>query len=389
MSPITRFADLAARWIRALACAAMLPALVLAAGDPLTLHVRAGHTTSRIAQCKVGMPIYNPARGSLRQLLEVNPEITNPDLIYVDQVIRLPSVSRHYVPSSRFLCKKDFDLPAVSEIPRSVASVKMPAVIYHPVVRRTERDRSRRMMIRIPRVERYRGEERGPASEGTIVHSDRYSRLGFTPKLNFLRLDGTDLDTEGTATVISDVNYGGELSWTHVWSTSFRTYVSGDFLRLRLRPTESGITLTPLQQSLVGFGAGLEQDMFGGYFTLGLASGAQQGLFYRATAADTIHIDKSTVLHADLLARVHLVRSTPMGFGLDFKHSWLFAGSVGSYRQSGGRGWASSLWVDHEFGNHRIKTTLEYARASYASVYSEHGRHDLTWQLGWEIALGR
>jgi hypothetical protein len=327
--------------------------------------VKTGHTISRIAQCRVGMPIYSRAHGSLAQILQENPEIKNPDRIFLGQEIRLPASSENYQPLAKLSCERDFEM-ATAEAPLMASAEP----------------------FAIPSA------ERAPAAEETpLVAANRgdevYSLLSLSPILSFSRLDGTDLDTNGKATLVSDMNYGFFVKWTQVWSKSFRTFLDTRWNRITIRSTESGDSISPTKDVYANFGGGAEFRLADQRIGVGAGVHSGQEMFYRASSATEIHIDKVMLYSGDLHANYKVLENSALGLSLDLKYSWLLPSSTTHYKIHTGNRVSGTIDIAHHIGRSRWGAGIGYGISTYSSTLSKQKRSDVFLNVCWETELGK
>ena len=224
----------------------------------LTYKVARGDTLSQIAQRFFDGKIYGSS-GSLAKIMELNPNIINADLIFVDQIIEVQVRER--------------SIAATEEV--EVVAEKEPAPTN-----------------KIAKVK---------------IHS-LYTSFYFG-SAGIMQTD----DVSGVEeTAYSDLGLGLSLIWSHHWSKNFDVFSVGSLKSFTFNVDESReLESSSMTQSFVGVGAKYKFSRFSISPTLGMGES-----ILLSSDGTTIDIDKVTLSNVSVTANTNLYTSDN-GFNLD------------------------------------------------------------------------
>jgi LysM repeat protein len=315
-------------------CVFLLSA-VAAGAESITYIVKKGDTLSEIAHKNIPGPIYG-RNGSLDKILSFNPQIKNPNKIYVGAVINL-------------------DTPSL----RSVAE-------EHP--------------------------PEGPARIELlpeVPEKKTYGEFSVRAGMEFFRLNSTDNTTGANATVLSNMNPTVALNWKQHWSDAWATNFRLNYESVNLQ-NPSPRTMTSSNVGAYGFGVGVERS-FSDSFTLIGSLGYDQEFFLESASTQTLTLDTIAIPSASLAARFDFYKRNLTNVGLEATYSYLSTGSNSLYAVSTGSAYSGMLYWHQELSSSKTVLTGEvfYRQQSQNTSLVTQTQTDVGGVLGLTWVFGK
>jgi hypothetical protein len=265
-----------------------------ASAETITYIVKKGDTLSQIAHKHIPGAIYGN-NGSLAKVLSFNPEIKNPDKIYVGRVINL-----------------EMGVPL-----RQVAQVPPPAMAP-------------------------------PSNFGSMADNDQHPFGNFSARLgfDFFRINATDNVTGANATILSNMNPSLSIAWKEQWSDNWATRLRLNYESLNLQsPTPR--TMSNPTASAYGFGLGVERS-FGDSWGLTADVGYDQQFFLESASTQSLTLDTVALLNASLTGRYDFFKRKNTAVGANLQVGYLGSGSNNAYTINAGNFYGGQLYLHQD-----------------------------------------
>ena len=260
-----------------------------------------GQVLSVIAQKYIGSPVYTKS-GSLAKLLELNPQIKNPNLIFPGQKIYL---SRTTTQTHR----------------RQVASQTQTQTQVLPATKASSSP---------------------PTIHRNVTHSVFYN-IGSA----FTTLAAHESSTNENADLYTNHDFNFGVGWDVNWSSSFSSFAAFSMRNLDFEPsTNPAKSLTNTNQSLFGMSVGA-QTQFTRKFSLQYAASLEQELFLHGIDTSTIGVDAVTIPQVGVKARWECMRRGVTSDGFIAQADYLFSGSTDTYTVDPGTYFMGGIYVRH------------------------------------------
>lgn len=258
-----------------------------------------GQVLSVIAQKYIGSPIYTKS-GSLAKLLELNPQIKNPDLIFPGQKIYL----------SR---------PTTQLDQRQVASQAQPQI--SPGTKTSTSTKT---------------------TQRSVTHNVFYD-LGSA----FTTLAAHESSTNSNADLYTSHDFNFGVGWKVGWSRKFSSFAAFSMRNLDFEPsTNPSKTLANTNQSLFGMSVG-GQTQFTQRFSLQYAAALGQELFLHGIDTSTVSVDAITIPQVGVKARWEFMHRGVTSDGFIAQADYLFSGSTDTYTVDPGTYFMGGIYVRH------------------------------------------
>jgi hypothetical protein len=306
--------------------------------------VKQGDCLSKISEQEMGRPIYG-SHGTLDQLLKVNPGISDPDFIQVGQVIEIP-------------------LLRVASLVREKASPLAPS----------KADETTESFDLAERVDPF---------------FRQHSVLEFKPSFSFLRISGTASDTTNrTATLISDLNYGGDVSWKQIWSQKFYSFLSLGFLEVRMSQL-SDQTISNANQLYSNMNVGGVYQL-SPTFSVGGNLGVRSQVFYHASSNTDLSLDKVSIPHVGVWGQWEFYRLGQFNLGAIFQGELLLPSRVHDSTVHTGYSYLGSLYVNQPLFEQgaRLQGNLFYGQSFQSTPVTNFSTSEVGLSLGFSWTFG-
>lgn len=268
------------------------------AWEPLTYVVRKGDTLSTIAQVQIGSPVY-PADGSLAQLLELNPQLTDKNLIRPGQKLQLR-------------------LPKKANAFRGMASTQPPAIEVTP-----------------------------PTSAKKIVTSadEPGHQLDLSIGSSLTTLAAEDGTTNTDAKLLTSYDVRVVAAWSQNWTPSFATSFGGSLRTLDFQPsTNKNKSLTKTKQVLTGLSLQATQRLSRSV-DLSLTAAYDKELFMEGLDSATVQIDSLAIPSFGIGTHVRLYHKGRTSTGFNAQALTLFQTSTDGYTVQQGFAYGASVYL--------------------------------------------
>lgn len=206
------------------------------------------------------------------------------------------------------------------------------------------------------------GTSRDPASEPTFS-VDRpggfkpHSEISFCPEFSFLRIDGQG-SGGASAKLLSNMNYGGDLSWRQRWTERSSSYLTAGFSRVDFQGAPGGKVISQSGKTFGGFGAGADYSP-GDRWKVGLGVSLKQEIFYEHTSPTGIRVDQVMVPRVNISVRYDLFKLNPFGMGMGLRSAYLFPSSANGYEVKSGSSHRFSFFVKENENSGRLRPAGE------------------------------
>lgn len=275
-----------------------------------TYIVQPGDTISKIAAAQLNKPIniYGPA-GRISLILSFNPDLTNPDLIYPGQIIELTA----------------------SE---------------NPLPKDIERHLSSELALEIPPQE-------SQIPVGAPKISDKDLQFEFEISQFFSRLDATDRQTNGKATLISDALTLIHFHFNHALDlkNSIRTSVALRENKYQAPSTTQTLDSPPVTKKIqLMYMHQAHQRL-----NINASFGVEQRLFLRAVTATHYVLDIPSVPSSRLGLDYQYFQTEKKSAGVRLYHSWLHASPATGQSIQSGKEQEASLYCQQLKNNLRFE----------------------------------
>lgn len=282
--------------------------------------VKPKDTLTSIARKNIRGPVYSKKRGSLRRLIALNPQIKNPDLINPGMKIHLPE-------------------------PEEVLTAREPETI-------PEREMA----------------AYASKSETNILGAEidknfvPHSKVEVELRPFYSRILSTDSYTQGTGSIVSDLNYGLSADWKQFWSEHLETNIGFEVNRYAYQPP-SLKSLTSSEGTSTGFHVGLDWE-FASNLDLVAELGYSQQLFVRANSTSSYILDRVAIPQASLGLDYQAFEIEPFQFNIDASLIYLAAQETSfGYNVKSGLGYEIGLQLKQQLSSVEI-----FSRANYQSI---------------------
>jgi LysM repeat protein len=258
-------------------------------------------TLSEIARRNISKSVYGK-NGSLKKILDLNPEITNPDVIIPGQVIRLE------------------DLPEI-ELAESKSEKEI--------------------------VQKNQIEHNDNLRSFAQAHLANYF-FNLRPEYSLMSLNAKDKLTNGKSIVASKYHISIEGSYYQQWSDSFRSSVFLKVGHLQFEdPTTSVRNLDKKERFFSKLG--VETDYkFSSNFTLNSSLSFGSELFIRAASTSSDTVDVVNLPSLGIKTFYDLYQARPLTFGVSGLYRLKFPGEAESYNIEHGHEYGVSLYLRND-----------------------------------------
>ncbi|MGE3261019.1 MAG: LysM peptidoglycan-binding domain-containing protein [Bacteriovoracia bacterium] len=314
--------------IAILACMLCGPSLVM--GDTGVHVVERGDALSSIAKRYLGSPVWRGRKGTLAKLLRLNPEIGNPDKIYLYQRIRV-----------------------AEGFAQAVKVNIAPAKARPPAAKNETKRESKREIASLSPSQ----------AEGFAPVSHLRLSAGF----EYFRIDASDRSSGGSAIILSQMSPSLNAGWYLDWSSEWSTVMSLKYRRDRLFPIDSNSkTIQQDGASSFGFQMGVERswnkNSMSGFFL-----GREDRLFVRALNAQTLVLDRVGVPSAAFRHKQTLVRGKGASAGVGASGGVLFGGGGPTNQTQTGWTGRGSAFLEHQLTSVMIRGELFFEQSYQGS----------------------
>ena len=288
--------------------------------------VKRGDTLSGIAHRNFSGKVYGKY-GSLNKLLGLNPNLTDPDLIYPGQMLNL---------------SKDELILGHTDAQKAKIEDSMEPKKSGPQNGALSSDEKSRTFAQVE-------DNRQTAS---IAGGDEYSSFQITAGLGQSRLDSTDSSTNAKSVLGSTFSPQIDAKWTQNWASGLRTFLGAGIKKESFQTTSSTHTLSGENPVLTNFelGAGLWNTPS---FNLDLSLGLESFSFVRATSSTQLTFDRvsTPVFGAELSYK--FLQSRVFSLSALAAAKYLMGSSQSSYDVKSGYGYDLGLILEHAGANRK------------------------------------
>lgn len=345
----------------------LLTALMLATASAWCANyiVQSGDTLSGIARRHIPGRVYGK-QGSLDKLLSVNPQIKNPNLIYVGQNLSIDGVSAP-------LAARPKRAPA-AEAPAVVEDVGTPLTISEKKPAKME------TMAPAPT----------PSPNASPESNYPLSHLGADLGSQYFKIVAHDPVNGGNATLLSNLSpqlrLGWDLDWNEAWTTRLRFSLVSESM---INATSTTSTITGGDAKTYAFELGAIRN-WGESQRTGFAIGSVARGFARSTSATTVTVDRVQELKFRLNHEFDLFQVKGARFGLGLGAALLSGGTGSGYTTSFGWDGDASLYLRHAPKNSSLEIRGEayftYGQQN-STIVEQKDQHigvflGLAWKLG-------
>lgn len=305
--------------------------LVFAIQGPYYI-VQNGDTFSMIAYNQFGGPAWGKD-GAFEKLSVLNPEIKNPNLIFVGQKIVVSDEVQNSLSQNQ---------PEV----RSVATEKTPAQTTEVKNQDTPHEQIQKPLAvnqALPASENQKTFQKVEEPEQVLHQVDLVSGFQFTT------LNSGEKNSSTTANLYSshDVMLGA--AWKQNWSDEFATRFLFSARSLDFQPsTNSAKTLSNTNKTLFNMSVGGENKI-SDKFSLNYSLGVAQNLFIRGLSASTITVDAVSTPEAKIGLQYEFLKKGSTSLGFQGSGSYYFPSSTDSYSVSSGYGYSAGLVLSYKY----------------------------------------
>ncbi len=272
--------------------------------------VKKGETLSKIYFSKFGKPLFSQKnwRHSIQAL---NPHITNPNLIFPGQEVRLEAE----VVSPRSV--------AAEAVAAAEAQATPPPVVAAPV-----------------------------PQEADPSESYPKSRLGIELGYEHFRIDSQDRSTGASSMFLSDLSPQAKIGWTLQWGKDWSSLVQLSLLSQKILKDERSpsITLQNNQTTRYGFLVGAQRHWNDSNQTAFLLN-YQERVFAHSPSASVIVMDRVASPSFRFSHDSDIFKLRTARFGLNLALEYIFSGSGPGYATKAGNSGDVGVYLKHETKN--------------------------------------
>lgn len=287
--------------------------------------IKRGDTLSGIAHRNFSGKVYGK-NGSLNKLLGLNPNLTDPDLIYPGQMLNL---SKDEV----ILSHADASKVKIED------SMKQKSDPQNGALSPDEKSRTFAQFQ----------DNQQTASE---ANADEYSSFQITAGIGQSRLDSTDSSTNAKSVLGSTFSPQVDAKWTQNWASGLRTFLGAGIKKESFQTTSSTHTLSGENPVLTNFqiGAGLWSTPS---FNLDLSLGLESFSFVRATSSTQLTLDRVSTPVVGAEFSYKFLQSRVFSLSAVAAAKYLMGSSQSSYDVNSGYGYDLGLILEHAGENRK------------------------------------
>lgn len=175
----------------------------------------------------------------------------------------------------------------------------------------------------------------------------RHSDLQFTAESSFSRVDGSGINSNSTARLLSNLNLGGDLHWRQHWSEKLQTRLGIGFSRIDFQGAPNSKTIDQRGKTFGRLGLGADYRL-ADRWQIGAGVGVRQEVFYTATGATSLRVDQVAVPRLEASVRYDLVELHPFRLGVGARSAYLFPTGADGYDVKAGSSHRASLHIQEE-----------------------------------------
>ncbi len=304
---------------------------VVQEGDTLSHHVAGVHIPG---------PVWG-VNGSFKRVLELNPKLKNPSLIYPGQVIELGEQHSTQV-------VQDSTQPTVVE----------------PVAK-SELKQTEKSSLEV-----------------------KYFYLILSPEFHFFKIDSTDIATGATGRILSKSHFVFPVTLNQRWTDDVSTFERVSFGHTALSQPTGARTLDSLSLNQYGFGLGVRLFELSKH-VVSIELGLDQKYFLRAASASSLKVDSVAIPNLTVRSDHELLLFEPYRFGVGLGGSLLAPASESSYRTKLGYAYNGNFFLNRFFGTSLLTARVGYTSTQENTTVSNQTNADLGFGIEYNFRIGR
>lgn len=319
-----------------------------------TYVAKKGDVLSSIAHEKIKGRVWGK-QGSLNTILALNPTISNQDLIYTGQEIRLPD---------------DVIAEATATQTRSVASTSPTCEV-----------------------------KRTPASDLAAAPTDaapltppvtsNNALFELSPYYGLTSLQAIDKATSNPATLASSVNAGLDVHYYQLWSESFKTFIDLNLGTLSFeQPTDSTKSVQNSSTFTSGIGIGADFSLSSA-LTFRVFGEYQKEAFVRSASTDAVTVDEVSVPELGGSLSLDLLKKNSLTLGVSGDFSELFQAATTGYTVQQGNEYGGKLYFKQNVGGSALQTELGYFSRQQNTSITNQTERDFVVRFRWFLPFGK
>jgi LysM repeat protein len=290
--------------------------------------VKNGDTLSEIAYKNISANVYGK-NGSMVKILNINPQIKNPNLIMPGQVINLDKS----------------ETPKLTEIP-------------------TERNVATDSLISTQNFVENNNSEMASKVSPLLK---RRATVALNPFYNIANLSSADNVTGSESTIASKYYAGVNASYVQEWNKDFQTAINFKLASIAFEgPANSTKTLQDKSKFLSTIGVETNHNIGKKtHLKLGLSYGKE--LFIRAASTQSVAVDAINVPSISSKISYDIIELSPFALGVSATYSAKMPAKADSYNIKLGHEYGANIYLNQFTGNShnsKIQTELGFTRRS-------------------------
>ncbi len=221
-------------------------------------------------------------------------------------------------------------------------------------------------------------------SENTF---DPISWIGISPQFSFLRINGKDLSTQGTAVILSNLNIGGALIWRQEWSEMTKSQIDLALMKIKLYPSSTK-SITDNTHTLTHFGFGLNHSL-NTFLYIGFDIIAEQVLTFYTISSNELKLPLATIFKAGPKLGFILAKVKNLSLNSEFSARYLANTSTSEQTFSGGMNdYQGKLILRHTIKNAGIEGAISYQSENLKSNLISEQIVNLNFELAYYFKFG-
>lgn len=216
---------------------------------------------------------------------------------------------------------------------------------------------------------------------------DPVSWIGFQPQFSYLRINGKDLTTQGTAVVLSNLNIGGTLSWRQVWSDRTRSEINLSAMKVKMYPSTTK-TISDGTQTLTKFGFLYEYFLNPRLF-VGFDMTAQQEMTFQAISTNELKLPLATIFKGGPKIGIILAKVKKLSLTAEGGARYLTTTTSADQTFSGGlKEYHGKLLIQHFTDRRGLLGGINYRTENLKSNLINEQIIELGFELGYFMRFG-